>query len=59
MPEGYNEHPRGAIAAQGSSPATLVTRSDTAYAHIDRVNVDTPIVGRIVRDNATRPASIC
>jgi endonuclease-8 len=25
-----------------------VTRFDTAYAHLDRVNVDTPIVGRLI-----------
>jgi endonuclease-8 len=26
----------------------VVTRFDTAYAHLDRVNVDTPIAGRII-----------
>jgi endonuclease-8 len=26
----------------------VVTRFETAYAHLDRVNVDTPIVGRII-----------
>ena len=25
-----------------------VTRFETAYAHLDRVNVDTPIVGRTI-----------
>ena len=27
----------------------LVTRFETAYAHLDRVNVDTPIVGRTIK----------
>src|SRR6478752_7057076 len=30
-----------------------VTRFDTAYAHLDRVNVDTPIVGRTIEKVAS------
>lgn len=47
MPEGDTIY-RSARTLQRVLAGHVVTRFDTAYAHLDRVNVDTPIAGRIV-----------
>lgn len=45
MPEGDSIF-RSAKSLHRVLSGQVVTRFDTAYAHLDRVNVDTPIVGR-------------
>jgi endonuclease-8 len=47
MPEGDSIF-RSARSLHRVLAGHAVTRFDTAYAHLDRVNVDTPVVGRIV-----------
>ena len=47
MPEGDTIF-RAARSLHNVLAGHLVTRFETAYAHLDRVNVDTPIVGRSV-----------
>src|ERR671912_1371714 len=47
MPEGDTIF-RAARSLHKVLAGHVVTRFETAYAHIDRVNVDTPIAGRIV-----------
>src|SRR6187401_3707352 len=47
MPEGDSIF-RAARSLHRVLAGHAVTRFDTAYAHLDRVNVDTPIVGRTV-----------
>jgi endonuclease-8 len=47
MPEGDTIF-RAARSLHKVLAGHVVTRFETAYAHIDRVNVDTPIVGRVV-----------
>ena len=47
MPEGDTIF-RAARSLHKVLAGHVVTRFDTAYAHLDRVNVDTPIAGRIV-----------
>ena len=47
MPEGDTIF-RAARSLHRVLAGHAVTRFETAYAHLDRVNVDTPIVGRIV-----------
>jgi endonuclease VIII len=47
VPEGDTIY-RSARTLQRVLAGHTVTRFDTAYAHLDRVNVDTPIAGRIV-----------
>lgn len=47
MPEGDTIF-RAARSLHKVLAGHVVTRFETAYAHIDRVNVDTPITGRIV-----------
>jgi endonuclease-8 len=47
MPEGDTIF-RAARSLHNVLSGHAVTRFETAYAHLDRVNVDTPIVGRIV-----------
>ena len=47
MPEGDSIF-RSARSLHRVLAGHAVTRFETAYAHLDRVNVDTPIVGRIV-----------
>lgn len=47
MPEGDSIF-RAARTLNKALGSHAVTRFETAYAHLDRVNVDTPIVGRIV-----------
>jgi endonuclease-8 len=47
MPEGDSIF-RAARSMHRVLSGHAVTRFDTAYAHLDRVNVDTPIAGRII-----------
>jgi endonuclease-8 len=47
MPEGDSIF-RAARSMHRALSGHAVTRFDTAYAHLDRVNVDTPIAGRII-----------
>src|SRR5688572_19822884 len=47
MPEGDSIF-RAARSMHRVLAGHVVTRFETAYAHLDRVNVDTPIAGRIV-----------
>ena len=47
MPEGDTIF-RAARAMHRALAGDQVTRFETAYAHLDRVNVDTPVVGRTV-----------
>jgi endonuclease VIII len=47
MPEGDTIF-RAARSMHNVLAGHLVTRFETAYAHLDRVNVDTPIAGRII-----------
>jgi endonuclease-8 len=47
MPEGDSIY-RAARSLHRVLAGNAVTRFETAYAHLDRVNVDTPIVGRTV-----------
>ena len=47
MPEGDTIF-RAARSLHRVLAGQAVTRFDTAYAHLDRVNVDTPIVGRVI-----------
>ena len=47
MPEGDTIF-RAARSMHRVLSGHVVTRFDTAYAHLDRVNVDTPIVGRTI-----------
>src|SRR5918994_1886973 len=47
MPEGDTIF-RAARSMHRVLAGQVVTRFETAYAHLDRVNVDTPIVGRII-----------
>jgi endonuclease-8 len=47
MPEGDTIF-RAARAMHGALAGDTVTRFETAYAHLDRVAVDTPIVGRTI-----------
>jgi endonuclease-8 len=49
MPEGDTIF-RAARSLHRVLSGHVVTRFDTAYAHLDRVNVDTPIVGRTIED---------
>ena len=47
MPEGDTIF-RTARSLQRVLGGHVVTRFDTAYAHLDRVNVDTPLIGRVI-----------
>ena len=47
MPEGDAIY-RAARTMHRVLAGHVVTKFDTAYAHLDRVNVDTPIVGRTI-----------
>jgi endonuclease VIII len=47
MPEGDSIY-RAARTMHRVLAGHVVTKFDTAYAHLDRVNVDTPIVGRTI-----------
>ena len=47
MPEGDSIY-RAARTMHRVLAGHIVTKFDTAYAHLDRVNVDTPIVGRTI-----------
>jgi endonuclease-8 len=49
MPEGDSIF-RAARSLHRVLSGHAVTRFDTAYAHLDRVNVDTPIVGRTIEN---------
>ena len=49
MPEGDSIF-RAARSLHRVLSGHVVTRFDTAYAHLDRVNVDTPIVGRTIEN---------
>lgn len=47
MPEGDSIF-RAARSLHRALGGHVVTRFETAYAHLDRVNVDTPLIGRVV-----------